>query len=127
MRLRISALPKPSRESALVSSISSGKRKTKEPREPRTIFSAVTPLIPADIELPATLSTIPEHVSADRINLRVTGAFSGVDAIAAVPVQAGGQIFRLGDIATVKRGWGGRLQSDRPEVVQALKPISQAE
>jgi phenylpyruvate tautomerase PptA (4-oxalocrotonate tautomerase family) len=23
--------------------------------------------------------------------------------------------------------WGGRLQSDRPEVVQALKPISQAE
>ena len=46
-------------------SISSGKRKTKEPREPRTIFSAVTPLIPADIELPATLSTIPEHVSAE--------------------------------------------------------------
>ena len=43
--------------------------------------------------------------SADRINLRVTGAFSGVDAIAAVPVQAGGQIFRLGDIATVKRGY----------------------
>ena len=43
--------------------------------------------------------------SADRINLRVTGAFTGVDAIAAVPVQAGGQIFRLGDIATVKRGY----------------------
>jgi multidrug efflux pump len=43
--------------------------------------------------------------SADRINLRVTGAFTGVDAIAAVPVQANGQIFRLGDIATVKRGY----------------------
>ncbi len=43
--------------------------------------------------------------SADRINLRVTGAFSGVDAIAAVPVQADGQVFRLGDIATVKRGY----------------------
>jgi multidrug efflux pump subunit AcrB len=43
--------------------------------------------------------------SADRINLRVTGAFSGVAAIAAVPVQADGQIFRLGDIATVKRGY----------------------
>lgn len=43
--------------------------------------------------------------AADRINLRVTGAFSGADAIAAVPVQAGGQIFRLGDIATVKRGY----------------------
>jgi multidrug efflux pump subunit AcrB len=43
--------------------------------------------------------------SADRINLRVTGAFSGVAAIAAVPVQADGKIFRLGDVATVKRGY----------------------
>jgi multidrug efflux pump len=43
--------------------------------------------------------------SADRINLRVTGAFTGIDAIAAVPVQVGGQSFRLGDIATVKRGY----------------------
>ena len=43
--------------------------------------------------------------SADRINVRVTGAFSGVDAIAAVPVQADGRVFRLGDIATVKRGY----------------------
>jgi multidrug efflux pump subunit AcrB len=43
--------------------------------------------------------------SSDRINLRVTGAFSGVDAIAAVPVQADGRVFRLGDIATVKRGY----------------------
>jgi multidrug efflux pump len=43
--------------------------------------------------------------SADRINLRVTGAFSGTDAIAAVPVQVDGRVFRLGDIATVKRGY----------------------
>jgi multidrug efflux pump subunit AcrB len=43
--------------------------------------------------------------SADRINVRVTGAFSGVAAIAAVPVEANGQVFRLGDIATVKRGY----------------------
>jgi len=43
--------------------------------------------------------------SADRINLRVTGAFSGADAIAAVPVEAGGRNFRLGDIATVTRGY----------------------
>ena len=35
----------------------------------------------------------------------MTGAFSGVEAIAAVPVQADGRIFRLGDIATVKRGY----------------------
>ncbi len=45
------------------------------------------------------------ETSADRINLRVTGAFAGVAAIAAVPVQADGRIFRLGDIATVKRGY----------------------
>src|SRR5438309_2433757 len=43
--------------------------------------------------------------SADRINMRVTGAFSGVAAIAAVPVHSDGQVFRLGDIATVKRGY----------------------
>jgi multidrug efflux pump len=43
--------------------------------------------------------------SADRINLRVTGAFTGADAIAAVPVEVNGQMFRLGDIATVRRGY----------------------
>jgi multidrug efflux pump subunit AcrB len=43
--------------------------------------------------------------SADRINLRVTGAFAGAEAIAAVPVEANGQVFRLGDIATVKRAY----------------------
>ncbi len=43
--------------------------------------------------------------NADRINLRVTGAFAGVAAIAAVPIQANGRIFRLGDIAEVKRGY----------------------
>jgi multidrug efflux pump len=43
--------------------------------------------------------------SADRINLRVTGAFSGVDAIAAVPVQVDTRVFRLGDIASVKRDY----------------------
>jgi multidrug efflux pump len=43
--------------------------------------------------------------SADRVNVRVSGAFAGVEAIAAVPVQANGRVFRLGDIATVKRGY----------------------
>src|SRR5262249_10129573 len=43
--------------------------------------------------------------AADRITLRVTGGFSGTAAIAAVPVEAGGRIFRLGDIATVTRGY----------------------
>ncbi len=43
--------------------------------------------------------------SADRVHVRVTGAFSGADAIAAVPVQADGRVFRLGDIATVRRDY----------------------
>src|SRR5262245_31596917 len=43
--------------------------------------------------------------TADRVNIRVTGAFSGVEAVAAVPVQADGRVFRLGDIATVKRDY----------------------
>ncbi len=53
----------------------------------------------------AVMSGGSVDTSADRINLRVTGAFSGVEAIAAVPVQADGRVFRLGDIATVKRGY----------------------
>jgi multidrug efflux pump len=42
---------------------------------------------------------------ADRIEVRVTGAFKGEDAIRAVPIEAGGRTFRLGDIAEVKRGY----------------------
>ncbi|MFS8035583.1 efflux RND transporter permease subunit [Xanthobacter sp. AM11] len=42
---------------------------------------------------------------SDRINLRLTGAFTGVEAIAEVPVAVNGQLMRLGDIATVKRGY----------------------
>jgi len=43
--------------------------------------------------------------SADRVHLRIDGALVGVDAIAAVPVEANGRSFRLGDIATVARGF----------------------
>src|SRR5262252_7016687 len=43
--------------------------------------------------------------SADRVSLRVTGGFTGLDAIQAVPVEANGRVFRLSDIATGKRGY----------------------
>src|SRR5262249_791065 len=43
--------------------------------------------------------------AADRINLRVTGASAGVDALGGVPGQANGKVFRRGDVATVKRGY----------------------
>ena len=45
------------------------------------------------------------ETSADRIDVRVTGAFKGEAAIAEVPIAAGGATFRLGDIATIRRGY----------------------
>jgi multidrug efflux pump len=52
------------------------------------------------------------ETSADRIDVRVTGAFKGEAAIAEVPIEAGGAAFRLGDIATIKRGY-----EDPPESI----------
>jgi multidrug efflux pump len=43
--------------------------------------------------------------SAQRVPLRVTGALDGAKAVAETPVQAEGRVFRLGDIATVTRGF----------------------
>src|SRR5207237_6757582 len=81
-------------------------------RTPQQIFDSVA-------KQNAVVSGGSVETSADRINLRVTGAFSGVATIAAVPVQADGQIFRLGDIARVKRGY-----EDPPSFIvrQAGKP-----
>jgi multidrug efflux pump len=45
------------------------------------------------------------ETGADRVEVRVTGAFKGLEAIRAVPVEAGGQTFRLGDIANVTRAY----------------------
>src|SRR6516165_7505279 len=44
--------------------------------------------------------------SADRVNMRVTGGFSGVESIASVPVEANGRTFRLADIiSSAHRGY----------------------
>lgn len=64
----------------------------------QTIFDAIgrqNAIVPA-----GTIET-----GADQVAIRVTGAFKGVDAIRAVPIEAGGRTFRLGDIATVVRGF----------------------
>ncbi len=45
------------------------------------------------------------ETSAQRIALRVTGALEGEKAVAETPVESGGRVFRLGDIATVSRGF----------------------
>ena len=45
------------------------------------------------------------ETGADRVAVRVTGAFDAARAVAEVPIEAGGRVFRLGDIADVKRGY----------------------
>ena len=45
------------------------------------------------------------ETSSQRVPLRVTGAFDGAKAVAETPVEGNGRVFRLGDIATVTRGF----------------------
>ena len=45
------------------------------------------------------------ETSSQRVPLRVTGAFDGAKAVSDTPVEANGRVFRLGDIATVTRGY----------------------
>lgn len=41
---------------------------------------------------------------SDRIHLRASGPFDSVQAIADMPIRAGDELFRLGDVARVRRG-----------------------
>jgi multidrug efflux pump subunit AcrB len=43
--------------------------------------------------------------AAQRVPLRVSGALGGERAVAETPIEANGRTFRLGDIATVTRGY----------------------
>jgi multidrug efflux pump len=45
------------------------------------------------------------ETSTDRVQLRVTGAFRSVDALRDFPIRVGDRTVRLGDVATVKRGF----------------------
>ena len=45
------------------------------------------------------------ETNASRIPLRISGALTGTDAVAAIPVVANGRTLRLGDIASVTRGF----------------------
>ena len=45
------------------------------------------------------------ETDATSIPLRITGALDGVAAVEAVPVAAGDRVFRLGDVATVRKGF----------------------
>ncbi len=43
------------------------------------------------------------ETDSDKVFIRVTGQFDAVESIKNAPINAGGKIFRLGDIATVER------------------------
>ncbi len=45
------------------------------------------------------------ETGSERIRIRVDGQFDSVEQIRAFPIRAGGRSVRLGDIATVKRGF----------------------
>src|SRR5690606_38401553 len=45
------------------------------------------------------------ETESDRVFLRVEGALKGVEAVKAVPVAVNGTVFRLGDIAEVRRDY----------------------
>ena len=44
------------------------------------------------------------ETDSDRVRLRVSGDFTALESVRAIGIQAGGRLFRLGDIAAVKRG-----------------------
>ena len=44
------------------------------------------------------------ETASDRVRIRVSDDLSSLESVQNIGVQAGGQFFRLGDIATVKRG-----------------------
>ncbi len=45
------------------------------------------------------------ETSSDRAPVRISGAMSGAQAVAETPVESGGRVFRLGDIARVTPGF----------------------
>lgn len=45
------------------------------------------------------------ETDAQRVPLRITGAFDGVKAVSETPIEANGRTFRLGDIATITHGY----------------------
>jgi multidrug efflux pump len=45
------------------------------------------------------------ETATDKIYVRATGSFDGVESIRNFNIRANGRVFRLGDIATVKRGF----------------------
>jgi multidrug efflux pump subunit AcrB len=67
----------------------------------------ITPLAIAD-SLKSQNAMLPAgqiDTRGDRVMVRVSGQFTGEEAIRNVPISAGGRLIKLGDIATVTRGF----------------------
>jgi multidrug efflux pump len=65
---------------------------------PQQIFDS---LAKQNVIAPAGMVDTP----TDRVFVRVEGAFNALEAIKEVPIESGGELIRLGDIAEVKRGY----------------------
>lgn len=65
---------------------------------PQTVFDSLA-------KQNAVVAAGTVETSAQRVPLRVTGAFDSVKAVAETPVESNGRVFRLGDIATVEHGF----------------------
>lgn len=65
---------------------------------PREIFDSVQ-------RQGAMLRSGSIDTESDRIHVRVSRDFNGVENIEAIPVETSGRVFRLGDVASVARGY----------------------
>ncbi len=66
--------------------------------EPAVVFAALS-------QQNAVASSGSFETATDRLYIRTSGALDSVESVRALPVRANGRLFRLGDIATVTRGY----------------------
>ncbi|HQZ46540.1 MAG TPA: efflux RND transporter permease subunit [Usitatibacteraceae bacterium] len=71
--------------------------------EPAVVFAALA-------QQNAIASAGSFETATERIHIRVSGALDSVESVKAVPIRANGRLFRVGDFATVTRGY-----SDPPQ------------
>ena len=66
--------------------------------EPAVVFAALA-------QQNAVAATGRFETGSDRIYIRATGALDSVESVREIPIRANGRLFRLGDVATVNRGF----------------------
>jgi multidrug efflux pump len=71
--------------------------------EPAVVFAALA-------QQNAVASSGSFETATDRLYIRTTGALDSVESVRSLPIRANGRLFRVGDIATVTRGF-----SDPPQ------------